>query len=73
METIRGVVADFIDIVDNYSKSVPLPDLENATSEDIEGEEELPQEDSPIRLSVEDKKIYVEGPGLVIDPIAIYW
>ena len=73
MGTIRGVVADFIDIVDNYSKSVPLPDLENATSEDIEGEEELPQEDSPIRISVENKKIYVEGPGLIIDPIAIYW
>lgn len=73
MGTIRGVVANFIDIVDNYSKNVPLPDLENATSEDIEGDEELSQQDSAIRLSVEDKKIYVEGPGLIIDPIAIYW
>ena len=73
METIRDVVVDFIGIVDNYSTKIPLPDLASATSEEIEGNENVPQQEPAIRLNVEDKRIYVDGPGLIIDPIAIYW
>ena len=73
MKTIRDVVVDFIGIVDNYSTKIPLPDLASATSEEIEGNEDVPQQEPAIRLNVEDKRIHVDDPGLIIDPIAIYW
>lgn len=73
MKTMRSVIDRFIDHIDGHSTEVPLPNLEDTTTERMANGGNISQQESDIQLNVEDKKIYVDGPGLIIDPIAIYW
>lgn len=73
MDSIRAVVSQFIDMIDRLSERIPLPDMESIAIDDMQGDGAVPKEDSDFKMNIEDKKIYVEGPGLIIDPIAIYW
>jgi len=69
-----------LDLVDGLSQNLTLDKLRNAEREDIgdiDFQTLLVDDDedsqSAIQIRIKDKTICVEGPGLVIEPIAIYW
>lgn len=73
VSSVRQVVQEFISLVNGYEQDVPLPNLENTDLEQLSNEEDVDTEPSSIKIEIENKKISVEGPALVVDPIAIYW
>ena len=80
LRTIRDIITIFLDLVDGLSQNLTLDKLRNAEREDIgdiDFQTLLVDDDedsqSAIQIRIKDKTICVEGPGLVIEPIAIYW
>ncbi|MCF2206864.1 hypothetical protein KI372_01705 [Halobacterium salinarum] len=73
MASIRGTIDDFVDLIDSFETDVPLPNLEGIDVEDLQAGREPPTSESTLQLNVKDKRISVEGPAIVIEPIAIYW
>ena len=73
MDSIRGTIDDFVDLIDSFEIDVPLPNLEEMDVEDLQAGREPPTSESTFQLNVKDKRISVEGPAIVIEPIAIYW
>jgi hypothetical protein len=73
MDSIRGTIDDFVDLIDSFEIDVPLPNLEGMDVEDLQAGREPPTSESTLQLNVKDKRIAVEGPAIVIEPIAIYW
>lgn len=73
MNSIRGTIDDFVELIDSFEVDVPLPNLEDVDVEDLQAGREPPTSESTLQLNVKDKRISVEGPAVVIEPIAIYW
>lgn len=73
MDSIRNTIDDFVDLIDSFEADIPLPNLDEVDIEDLQAGREPPTSNSTLQLNIKDKRISVEGPAIIIDPIAIYW
>lgn len=73
MSTIRNVISDFIRMIDGFEKEVPIPDFSEMDVEDIS--QDTPENFSrhTVDIDIDDKDMSVEGPAIIVDPIAVYW
>ncbi len=73
MGSIRGTIDDFVNMIDSFDIDIPLPDLENADMDDLQSGDKPPTTNSNLQFNVKDKRISVEGPAIIVEPVAIYW
>lgn len=73
MSTIRELISDLIEMIDGFEKEVPVPNFSEMDLEEMS--EEIPEEKAmqKVKINIEDKDMSVEGPVVIIDPIAVYW
>ncbi|SDM46742.1 hypothetical protein SAMN04487949_1762 [Halogranum gelatinilyticum] len=73
MSTIREVISDLIELVDGFDKEVPVPNFSEMDIENMSEEVDENKSMHTIKIDIEDKDMSVEGPAVIVDPIAVYW
>jgi len=77
MSDLRDAVNNYITTLDQTSEDYERPDLGDFSPDgfrQLEQIEDLQDSvESTFELSVDEREIAIDGPGVVIDPIAIYW
>lgn len=71
MDSIRGSIYSFVDVLDGFEREIPIPSFGTVDFEAVSKEEGLDEE--KIRINIKDKEMSVDGPAIIVDPIAIYW
>lgn len=77
MNDLRDAVNEFITTLGQTSEEYERPDLERFTPDGFRQLEQIDElknsVESTFELSVDEREVAIDGPGVVIDPIAIYW
>lgn len=77
MDDLRTMATQFIEMLGETSEEYERPDIGSAEIESLSGLEKLNEVPDSVKstfsLAVDEREIAIEGPGVVIDPIAIYW
>ena len=75
MTKARNTITKFLEGISNMSPSVDWPDLEDASEKGLDEfeDEQIDTFSSAIGVEIDQDDLSLEGPGFVIEPIAIYW
>lgn len=77
MDDLRTLASDVIEAIGGAESEYERPDISTADINNIEDIRDIntlaDSAKSKIQFSVDDREIAIDGPGIVIDPIAIYW
>lgn len=77
MDDLRDVLSEFIELLDGARQDFELPDFAgvSANSFDDLGDvtEQSDKSQSSLGLDIDQSEIAIEGPGVEVEPIAIYW
>lgn len=76
MDDLRGMVSAFIEKMGEAEGEFELPDPSQAEIESFDDFEDLTKQaasQSAFQLGINEHEIAIQGPGIEIDPIAIYW
>jgi hypothetical protein len=73
MSTIRTAISELIGMIDGFEKQVPVPNFSEIDIEDMSDEVSENKSMHTVKIDIEDKDMSVEGPAVIIDPIAVYW
>jgi hypothetical protein len=73
VQSVREIANQFVDIIDGFEQEIELPDLNDVSMQDLQGQSSAPTKQSTLSIDIADKKISVDGKAIIIQPIAIYW
>jgi len=73
MSTIRQVIIEYLKSISDMREVIDLPDFESTSPGKMDDAEEMDVIESIVEVDIEEDDFSLDGPGFVIEPIAIYW
>lgn len=77
MDDLRTLATQFIEMLGETTEEYERPDIGSIELESLSGLDKLNEVPDSVKstfeLAVDEREIAIEGPGVVLDPIAIYW